>query len=161
MRTTLSGCLSIRRGRITRLLVALAAASAAGGAAADASAAQPPHEGSAASFVRHVSWSPSSPARDVEVLSATFTDPSVEPQWTVTVEAPTVSPFDGSPEFAEAGSAAWAEQTVARLTSDGFTARSDTVFWPVTATIRAACSASASASGNSRPRRRLRRKPPS
>ena len=137
MRTTLSGCLAIRRALVLRCLVAVVAAwaaCAAGAVPAQAGAARRTgwrvSSASPSSFVRQISWSSSAPARGVELLSGTFADPNVHPQWTVTIEAPTASPLDGSTEFAEAGTAAWAQQTVATLTADGFTPRSDILYWP-------------------------------
>jgi len=83
-----------------------------------------------ASFVRDIEWSSSSPAPGVQLLSGTFTDPVAHPSWTVTIQAPTRSPFDGTPELAEAGTAAWADQTVSALSAKGFTASEDTIPWP-------------------------------
>ena len=70
------------------------------------------------------------PAPGLELLSGTFSDPTVHPAWTVTIQAPTRSPFDGSPELAEAGTAAWANETVSALSGKGFTGREDTIRWP-------------------------------
>jgi hypothetical protein len=83
-----------------------------------------------ASFVRDIDWTSSSPAPGVQLLAGTFSDSAVHPSWTVTIEAPTHSPFDGSPELAEAGSAAWADQTVSALSAKGFSGREDTLPWP-------------------------------
>ena len=83
-----------------------------------------------ASFVRNISWSSSFPARGVQLLSGGFTDPDVHPAWTITVQAPSQSPFDGTAELAEAGSAAWAQQTLAALSARGFAGREDTLRWP-------------------------------
>src|SRR6201999_1374103 len=83
-----------------------------------------------ASFVRDIDWTSSSPAAGAQLLSGTFSDPAVHPSWTVTIEAPTQSPFDGTAELAEAGSAASADQTVSALSAKGFTARQDTLSWP-------------------------------
>ncbi|MGZ4196197.1 MAG: phosphodiester glycosidase family protein [Solirubrobacteraceae bacterium] len=83
-----------------------------------------------ASFVGNIDWTSSSPAAGVQVLWGTFSDPTARPLWTVTIEAPTRSPFDGTPELAEAGSAGWADQTVSALSAKGFTAREDTLRWP-------------------------------
>ena len=66
----------------------------------------------------------------MQLLSGTFTDPAAHPSWTVTIEAPTQSPFDGTAELAEAGSAAWADQTISALSAKGFAAREDTLWWP-------------------------------
>jgi hypothetical protein len=83
-----------------------------------------------ASFVRDINWTSSAPAPGVQLLSGSFTDPASKPSWTVTIQAPTRSPFDGAPELAEAGSAAWADQTVSALGAKGFTASEDTLRWP-------------------------------
>ena len=91
-----------------------------------------------ASFVRNIHWTSSSPAVGVQVLSGTFSDPTAHPAWTVTIEAPTRSPFDGTPELAEAGSAAWANQTSSALRAKGFTAREDPLRWPRYVDTRAA-----------------------
>jgi hypothetical protein len=68
--------------------------------------------------------------RGVELLSGSFHDADAHPTWTVTIEAPAHSPFDGSLEFAEAGSNAGAQQTEAALTADGFTPSVTTLHWP-------------------------------
>jgi hypothetical protein len=81
-------------------------------------------------FLSHISWTFSAPKHGVELLSGTYRDPAATPHWTVTVEAPTASPFDGSQEFAEAGGSAWASATSAQLTIDGFVPRSTVLPWP-------------------------------
>ena len=98
--------------------------------AAIAACAAVPASAQAASFVRDIDWTSSSPAAGVQLLSGTFTDPAAHPSWTVTIEAPTRSPFDGTPELAEAGTATWADQTVSALAAKGFTASEDTIPWP-------------------------------
>ena len=128
MRSTLSVGLTIRRGRLLGALLALAvylATTLAGSAAADTR-----REASATGFTRQITWTSSMPARGLEVLSGTFTDSEIHPSWTITVEAPTASPFDGSQEFAEAGSTAWASTTEAALSAEGFFPRADTLYWP-------------------------------
>lgn len=117
-----------RRRRLTWLL-ALATTGAALllGGPADARSVRP---GRSPSFVRAITWTSTTPAPGVQLLSGTFSDPSVHPQWTITIEAPTASPFDGSLEFAEAGTTSWAAHTEAALSSDGFTPRADTLSWP-------------------------------
>ena len=110
--------------------MALAVYVAAGTALTATAAAGSRDPDSASGFIRHISWTWSTPTRGVELLSGSYTNPSVHPNWTITIEAPTVSPFDGSQEFAEAGSAAWAASTESALTSDGFAPRADTLFWP-------------------------------
>ena len=81
-------------------------------------------------FVHKIQWSSSSLAPGVTLLSGVYSDPSVNPYWTVTIQAPVQSPFGGSLEEAEAGSAAWARQTEAALTSDGFDPTATVLAWP-------------------------------
>jgi Phosphodiester glycosidase len=108
-----------------RLLFVTTVAVIAINIAAPAQAAAAP-----ASFVRHVRWTSSSPARGVQLLAGMLSDPDVHPAWTVTIQAPTTSPFHGSAEVAEAGSRAWASQTVAALAAKGFIARETILRWP-------------------------------
>jgi hypothetical protein len=54
----------------------------------------------------------------------------VHPQWTITIQAPTVSPLDGSADVAEAGSPAWASQTETRLSAEGFAPHATVLPWP-------------------------------
>lgn len=119
MRTTVRGRVAARRGLLTVIASLAALAALPAHALADRT-----------SFVRHIQWTSSSPARGVQLLAGTFTDAGVHPSWTVTIQAPTQSPFDGSPEVAEAGTRAWASQTVAALAADGFSARQTTLRWP-------------------------------
>jgi hypothetical protein len=63
----------------------------------------------------------------VQLLNGGFRDPSSQPAWTVTIQAPARSPFDGSAELAAAGSAAWAQQTETALTADGFAGRVEAI----------------------------------
>ena len=113
---------AVRRGRalgltaLTAALLAVCAGSA--------------HASTARSFLHEIQWSVTSPARGVELLSGSFHDPAAHPSWTVTIQAPTHSPFDGSLEFAEAGTSAWAQQTEPALTADGFTPTATTLHWP-------------------------------
>ena len=116
--------LATRRARVidtlSAVLLCMAITAAfAGSAAADSG-----------SFIRHIGWTSAAPTPGLEVLTGTLSDPSIHPRWTVTIEAPTVSPFDGSVEFAEAGSPTWAQTTEATLVAGGFTPRADTLFWP-------------------------------
>ncbi len=80
--------------------------------------------------VRAVRWTASSPAPGLRLLSGTFADPGVRLHWTVTVQAPTTSPFDGRTEYEEAGSPTWAQQTKSALIAAGFTPRLTTLEWP-------------------------------
>ncbi|HEY1567417.1 MAG TPA: phosphodiester glycosidase family protein [Solirubrobacteraceae bacterium] len=81
-------------------------------------------------FIHEIHWSATSPARGVQLLNGTFSDPAAHPSWTVTIQAPAHSPFDGSLEVAEAGSSAWAQETEAALTADGFTPTATAIDWP-------------------------------
>jgi hypothetical protein len=122
VRTTSRVGPAIRRGRGLGLTALTTAALAV--------AAGPAHASTARGFVHEIQWSATSPARGVQLLSGTFHDPSADPSWTVTIEAPTHSPFDGSLEFAEAGTSVWAQQTEAALTKEGFTPSATTLRWP-------------------------------
>ena len=122
MRTTSRVGPAIRRGRVLGLtaLTTTAVAVAAG----------PARASTARGFLHEIQWSATSPARGIQLLSGVFHDPAAHPSWTVTIEAPTHSPFDGSLEFAEAGTSAWAQQAEATLTADGFTPSATTIDWP-------------------------------
>jgi hypothetical protein len=87
-------------------------------------------DGDSTAFVHRIQWSASSPARGVTLLSGVYSNPNAHPDWTVTIQAPTTSPFDGSAELAEAGTVAWATQTEATLTADGFTPTQTVLRWP-------------------------------
>ena len=86
--------------------------------------------GDSAGFVHQIHWSSSSPAPGVTLLSGVYSDPSANPYWTVTIQAPVASPFGGSVEEAEAGSATWAQQTETSLTADGFDPTATVLPWP-------------------------------
>ena len=114
---------------------ALAAVVALGGAAtANARlvrADRPPSPaGDSTAFVHQIQWTSSSPAPGVTLLSGAYRDPSASPYWTVTIQAPAQSPFDGSAETAEAGSVTWAKQIAATLTADGFVPIATVLPWP-------------------------------
>ena len=108
----------VERRRLTSVTAAVAAALVvAAGAAPAATAAvrgAAPAAGSASGeqvgFVKGIKWTASSPAPGLRLLSGRYNNASVHPFWTVTVQAPASSPFDGTPELAEAGSAAWAAE---------------------------------------------------
>lgn len=122
-----------RRSRSARVCVAAVAALAVTALTAPpAGAANARHVGApgAAGFVQRISWTSSSPAAGVMLLSGTYHNTSEHPYWTDTIQAPTVSPFSGSAELAEAGTAAWARTTEAALTAKGFTRSATTVQWP-------------------------------
>jgi hypothetical protein len=68
---------TLRRGRVP--CAALAPAVAIGLTAGSVSA----HPGD---FIRHIAWTSSTPAPGLELLTGTFTDPTVHPSRTVTVE---------------------------------------------------------------------------
>ncbi len=86
--------------------------------------------GDSGGFVHKIQWSSSSPATGVTLLSGVYSDPSANPYWTVTVQAPVQSPFGGSVEEAEAGSSAWALQTETSLKADGFDPSATVLPWP-------------------------------
>jgi Phosphodiester glycosidase len=117
-------------------LVAVVTASAAG--ASPGSGTSPGGErtrgpvgsGDSAGFVNQISWTATSPARGVTLLSGSYHDPNSHPYWTVVIQAPTSSPFTGAAEFAEAGSAAWAAQAEGALTAQGFTPSATVLPWP-------------------------------
>ncbi len=165
MRMTLLGCLWSRRGRALSAVVAVATsigltAGSAGAHGSRNAAAHPERTGTPDDFIGHIAWTSTTPAPGLELLTGTFSDPTVHPSWTVTIEAPTASPFDGSTEFAEAGSAAWAQTTESALSAEGFTPAPTRCSGPVTSTIRAASWASGSGWDSSPPRRRRRARPP-
>jgi Phosphodiester glycosidase len=106
-----------------------AAAPAQSAAAPGASGIAPPSADSTA-FVAHIAWTSSSPVRGVTLLSGKYADPAAHPYWTITIQAPVESPFDGSSEEAEAGSPAWARSTEAALVTDGFAPSAAELPWP-------------------------------
>jgi hypothetical protein len=145
------GRLTDRRGRVLPWVAIVAALLAASLIAVAADAATPSRLGSGgtaerrvhaakaaldfgrsdvARFVHAIRWTSSSPAPGVELRSGEFHDPDVASSWTVTIQAPTASPFGGSVEYKEAGDGAWAGRTEAALISDGFSPRADTLRWP-------------------------------
>ncbi|HUA49527.1 MAG TPA: phosphodiester glycosidase family protein [Solirubrobacteraceae bacterium] len=90
----------------------------------------PADGGDSTGFVHGIQWSSSSPARGVTLLSGAYSDPSANPSWTVTIQAPVESPFGGTTEEAEAGSTTWAEQTDMSLRADGFDPTATALPWP-------------------------------
>ncbi len=123
-----------RTGVVAAVAVVMAvgtgAAAQAQGAAARPSAGIAPPAADSTGFVAHITWTPSSPVRGVTLLSGRYTDPAAHPYWTITIQAPVKSPFDGSSEEAEAGSTAWARSTEAALLTDGFTPSAADLPWP-------------------------------
>ena len=107
-----------------------AAAQAQGTAARPAAGIAPPAADSTA-FISHIAWTSSSPVRGVTLLSGKYTDPAAHPYWTITIQAPARSPFDGTGEQAEAGGVAWARSTEAALVADGFSPSAAELPWPV------------------------------
>jgi hypothetical protein len=83
-----------------------------------------------AAWVHQIQWNASSPAPVVTLLNGSFTDANSHPYWTDTIQAPTMSPFDGSAEVTEAGSSGWARQTEAALQADGLQATATVLPWP-------------------------------
>jgi exopolysaccharide biosynthesis protein len=131
-----------RRGRLRRagvvgataVVVAVgmgtaAAAQAQSPAAPQALAIAPPVSDSTA-FVSHIAWTSTSPVPGVTLLSGTYTDPAAHPYWTITIQAPATSPFNGSAEEAEAGGLGWARSTEAALVADGFSPSAAELPWP-------------------------------
>ncbi len=103
-----------------------AAGAAPGGRPAPATAPV----GDSVAFADQVSWTATSPARGVTLLSGTYRNASSHHYWTDTIEAPTTSPFTGAAELAELGSASWAHQTEAALTAHGFSPTATVLPWP-------------------------------
>lgn len=111
--------------------LALTGAINVGAASAASSGRGIPRAGrDAAGFVSQIQWTSSTPAAGVQVLDGSLQEPDPSLGWTVTIQAPTQSPFDGSPESAEAGSPTWAQATESALRSDGFEPRADELQWP-------------------------------
>lgn len=81
-------------------------------------------------WVQRIQWTSSPLAPGVSLLRGSFSDAASHPDWTVTIQAPTTSPFDSSAELAEAGSAGWAAQTEAALRADGFDPTATVLPWP-------------------------------
>lgn len=136
MRTMLCARLSIRRA-CWHVSVSVAATLATAGAFGVGSASAAPaglgiaHDPRGArGFVNQIQWASSSPAAGVQMLSGSLSEPNPSLGWTTTIQAPTQSPFDGSPESKEAGSPAWAQETESALRADGFTPRADALRWP-------------------------------
>ena len=110
------------------MLVSAAAAQAHGHGRRVAAVQQ---TGDSTAFVHQIHWNSSSPARGVTLLSGVYSDPNAKPFWTVTIQAPVRSPFDGSAEVAEAGSFAWAKGTAESLAADGFQPSATVLLWPL------------------------------
>jgi hypothetical protein len=104
-------------------------AQAKGLSAPDSFPITPPVTDSAA-FVSHIDWTSTSPVRGVTLLSGTYTDSSVHPYWTITLQAPATSPFNGTSEEAEAGGLKWADTTESALVADGFSPSAAELPWP-------------------------------
>jgi hypothetical protein len=130
VRTTFHCGPAMIRARVFGVAALAAVSLGVGASSAQASGRHGAPSSSARAFIDHIQWSASSPARGVQLLSATFSDPESHPSWTVTIQAPAHSPFDGSAELAEAGSRAWAQQTEAALTADGLAPTATTIQWP-------------------------------
>jgi len=112
------------------MAVGTGAAAQAQGAAARPTAGIAPPAADSTGFVAHIAWTSSSPVRGVTLLSGQYTDPAAHPYWTITIQAPVRSPFDGSSEEAEAGGTAWARSTEAALVADGFAPSAADLPWP-------------------------------
>jgi hypothetical protein len=129
-----------RRGRLRRVGVVAAAAVVVAVGMSTAAQAQstnspqalpiaPPVPDSTA-FISQITWTSTSPVPGVTLLSGTYTNPSAHPYWTITIQAPTTSPFNGTSEEAEAGTVAWARTTEASLVADGFSPSAAELPWP-------------------------------
>lgn len=133
-----------RRRRLRRagVVAATAVVVTAGMGTAAASAAQaespspargfsatPPAADSTA-FVSRIAWTSTSPVKGVTLLSGTYSDPAAHPYWTITIQAPATSPFNGTSEEAEAGGLSWARSTEATLVTDGFAPSAAELPWP-------------------------------
>jgi Phosphodiester glycosidase len=129
VRTTSHCGPAMSRARIFGVAALAAGTLGVGTSAAHASARHGDAPAGARAFIHQIHWSVSSPARGVQ-LSGSFSDPEAHPSWTVTIQAPAHSPFDGSAEVAEAGTRAWAQQTEPALTADGFEPTATTIRWP-------------------------------
>ena len=105
------------------------AARAQGAYSPDAFQAAPPAADSAA-FISRLTWTSASPATGVTLLTGTYSDPLQHPYWTITIQAPTASPFNGTGEEAEAGSIQWAHSTETALVADGFSPSAAELPWP-------------------------------
>jgi hypothetical protein len=90
----------------------------------------PVPSGDSVAFVNQITWTATSLAHGVTLLSGTYQDANSHPYWTDTIQAPTTSPFTGAAELAEAGGATWAAQTEAALTAQGFTPAATVLPWP-------------------------------
>jgi hypothetical protein len=127
-----------RRRRLAATAVATGAALAVGLTGAAGAQAKSAHPAGAhrigsdpdTAWVNHITWTKRSPAPGVKLLSGSYLDPDSLPSWTVTLQAPTASPFGGSSELAEAGSRSWADSTEAALQADGFSPSETTLPWP-------------------------------
>jgi hypothetical protein len=105
------------------------AAQAQGSVSPPASAIAPPSADSTA-FISHIAWTSTSPVKGVTLLTGTYTDPAAHPYWTITIQAPATSPFNGTSEEAEAGTSAWAAGAEAELAADGFSPSAAELPWP-------------------------------
>jgi hypothetical protein len=110
--------------------VGTGAAAQAQGAAAPQSVSVASQASDSTAFVSSIAWTSTSPVRGVTLLAGSYTNPAAHPSWTITIEAPTASPFTGTSEKAEAGSPAWAASTEAALVADGFSPSATTLPWP-------------------------------
>jgi hypothetical protein len=130
-----------RRGKLRRAgaVAATAAVVALGmGTAAQAKGLSAPHApriappvADSTAFVSRITWTSTSPAPGVTLLSGTYTDPLVHPYWTITIQAPATNPFNRASEQAEAGGLEWARSTEAALVADGFAPSAAELPWPV------------------------------
>ncbi len=116
----------------TAVVLALGMSTAAEAQGSSPSQAYPitPPAADSTAWISHISWTSTSPVPGVNLLSGTYTNPNVHPYWTITIQAPTTNPFNGTSEEAEAGSLGWAHSTEAALVADGFTPSAAELPWP-------------------------------
>lgn len=111
-----------------RLAMALAVAAPLGLAGPTATASPESPAGPVSPATAH--WTTQTLAPGVEIRTGTLTNPSADPRWTVTVQAPVTAAFTGAPAWAEVGDAAWASRTADRLRAAGFPPSLAGIAWP-------------------------------
>jgi Phosphodiester glycosidase len=122
--------LSLSAGIACLAALAAVTASPAGASPGGGPEGGPVPSGDSVAFVNQITWTATSPANGVTLLSGTYHNANSHPYWTDTIQAPTASPFTGAAELAEAGSATWATQTEAALTAHDFAPSATVLPWP-------------------------------
>lgn len=122
----------MRVGGLVISMIAVLAASASGSQAHHRPALEQWVRGTdtTSAAVRDLQWTAASPAPGLTVLSGAFAHTGASLHWTVTIQAPTWSPYDGSQEYEEAGPPNWAQTTEAALGADGFSVHATPLPWP-------------------------------